>query len=72
MKDQIKCRIVDVMLVGEPIFVVRRGKDLVMATVDNELFRWRGTGRKLAVIPTLKQALAIVDRHWETRVEEAA
>lgn len=79
MKDNIKCKLIDVALAGENISLSydRHGKWVIYnssATYDRVIFRWEGKRddrpmESLTVSPIpLKDALDMVDANWHCRL----
>lgn len=80
MKDRIKCRLMDEILKGNNIYiaetVLSEKSFLLYANNDqhtepcDDLFMWKGYAMPLVSQPvTLKDALAIVDTHWDSRIK---
>lgn len=81
MKNRVKCRLMDEILHGKEIFITVSGDYskfpeqrwiLYGGEPYRELFVWNHTG-PIAVTTnpvTLKDALTVVETHWQDRVKE--
>lgn len=73
-REIVKCRIIDAVLNGEQLVIIRRYNGWSISTANTwlmtggDLFGWKadwGDGNRFSNYPTLKQALALVDKYWE-------
>ena len=74
MKNRVKCNLMDEILMGNDIRVVLISDYSCALYIDGtvphrELFRWKGSAPFVTNPVTLKDALGLIDMHWENRVD---